>query len=85
MLPAHVLLAQLTPAERALLRRPLWLTGVDGSFKVGGHAFIQGELRGPLAIIGGAADDPTVLFDQARAATDGTLASHPSNGSSAEA
>lgn len=64
VLPAHVLLEHMTPFERKLLRRELWRTGVDGSFKLGGHEFIEGEERGPLAIVGGAHDDPTVVFDQ---------------------
>ncbi len=64
VLPAHVLLEHMTPFERKLLRRELWTTGVDGSFKLGGHEFIEGDLRGPLAIIAGAQDDPTIVFDQ---------------------
>ena len=64
VLPAHLLLAHLTPFERKLLRRPLWTTGVDGSFKQDGHEFIEGDVRGPLAIVGGAEDDPTIVFDQ---------------------
>jgi L-asparagine oxygenase len=64
VLPAHVLLAQLNASERELLRQPLWMTGVDGSFRQEGHEFIEGDKRGPLAIIAGAEDDPTVVFDQ---------------------
>ncbi|HEY7961863.1 MAG TPA: TauD/TfdA family dioxygenase [Solirubrobacteraceae bacterium] len=64
VLPAHVLLAQLGTFERKLLREPLWMTGVDGSFCQGGHEFIEGDERGPLAIIAGAEDDPTFVFDQ---------------------
>lgn len=64
VLPAHVLLEHLTPFERKLLRRPLWMTGVDGSFKLGGHEFIEGDERGPLAIVAGAEDDPAIVFDQ---------------------
>jgi L-asparagine oxygenase len=64
VLPAHVLLEHLTPFERKLLRRELWTTSVDGSFKLGGHEFIEGDVRGPLAIIAGAQDDPTIVFDQ---------------------
>ena len=64
-LPAHALLAHLTPAERAMLREPLWMTGVDGSFRLdGNHTFLEGDVRGPLAIISGPHDDPSVLFDQ---------------------
>jgi len=64
VLPAHVLLEHMTPFERKLLRRELWMTGVDGSFKLGGHEFKEGDERGPLAIISGAEDDPTIIFDQ---------------------
>jgi L-asparagine oxygenase len=64
VLPAHVLLEHMTPFERKLLRRELWRTGVDGSFKLGGHEFREGDVRGPLAIVGGAEDDPTIVFDQ---------------------
>jgi L-asparagine oxygenase len=64
VLPAHVLLEYMTPFERKLLRRELWTTGVDGSFKLGGHEFMEGDVRGPLAIIAGAEDDPTIVFDQ---------------------
>jgi L-asparagine oxygenase len=64
VLPAHALVAQMNAFERALLRQPLWMTGVDGSFCQDGHEFIEGNERGPLAIIGGADEDPTVVFDQ---------------------
>lgn len=64
VLPAHLLLAQLNPFERKLLRQPLWMTGVDGSFKQEGHEFIEGDERGPLPIIAGAEEDPTIIFDQ---------------------
>jgi L-asparagine oxygenase len=64
VLPAHALLAELNQFERKLLRQPLWMTGVDGSFKMGGHEFIEGDERGPLAIVEGAEDDPTIVFDQ---------------------
>jgi L-asparagine oxygenase len=64
VLPAHALLEHMTPFERKMLRRELWMTGVDGSFKLGGHEFIEGDERGPLAIIAGAEDDPTIVFDQ---------------------
>jgi L-asparagine oxygenase len=64
VLPAHALLAQLNPFERKLLRQPLWMTGVDGSFRHEGHEFIEGDERGPLPIVAGAPDDPTIVFDQ---------------------
>ncbi|HEV2998404.1 MAG TPA: TauD/TfdA family dioxygenase [Solirubrobacteraceae bacterium] len=64
VLPAHLLLEHMTPAEQELLREPLWTTTVDGSFKMGGHEFLEGDLRGPMPIIAGALDDPSMLFDQ---------------------
>ncbi len=64
VLPAHALVAHMNVFERKLLRQPLWMTGVDGSFRQDGHEFIEGDERGPLAIIGGAEDDPTIIFDQ---------------------
>lgn len=64
VLPAHVLVSQLNPFERKLVREPLWMTGVDGSFCQGGHEFIEGDKRGPLALVAGAEEDPTIVFDQ---------------------
>jgi len=63
-LSARVLLEHLTRGEQALLRQPLWVTGVDMSFKMNGHAFLEGDIRGPLPILGGADDDPLIVFDQ---------------------
>lgn len=63
-LSARVLLEHLSDDERALLRLPLWITGVDMSFKMGGHAFLEGDVRGPMPILGGAEDDPLIVFDQ---------------------
>jgi L-asparagine oxygenase len=64
VLPAHHLIAHLTVFERELLRQKLWMTEVDPSFRLEGHDFIEGIQRGPLPIIAGAEDDPTVVFDQ---------------------
>ncbi len=64
VLPAHALLAQMNVFERKLLRQPLWMTGVDGSFRQNGHEFIEGDERGPLAIVEGDEEDPTIVFDQ---------------------
>lgn len=64
VLPAHVLVAHMNVFERTLLRQPLWMTGVDGSFRQDDREFIEGDERGPLAIVGGAEDDPTIIFDQ---------------------
>ncbi len=64
VLPAHALVAHMNVFERKLLRQPLWMTGVDGSFRQDGQEFIEGDERGPLAIVSGAEDDPTIVFDQ---------------------
>lgn len=62
---SHTLLDSLTPEERALARQPLWTVGVDASFKLSGqHAFLLGDVRGPIPIISGAEDDPILTFDQ---------------------
>jgi len=64
ILPVQVLLDHLTNEERKLLREPLWKIGVDLSFKMFGQDFKDGYLRGPLAILSGPEDDPTLVFDQ---------------------
>ncbi len=64
VLPAHALIEHLTVFERELLRQKLWMTEVDPSFRLGGHEFLDGINRGPLPIVAGAEDDPTVCFDQ---------------------
>ncbi|MCT2584644.1 TauD/TfdA family dioxygenase [Actinophytocola gossypii] len=54
-----------TPAEYlATLWRDRWMTGVDESFRVGGHDFEAGEVRGPMPILQGAPDDPFIVLDQ---------------------
>ena len=50
--------------EKSILWKPLWKTGVDLSFKIGGQAFIQGDIRGPLAILNGEKENPDFIFDQ---------------------
>lgn len=47
-----------------LLRRPLWFTDVDESFRGAETAFVHGERRGPMPILTGAHEDPFVVFDQ---------------------
>jgi len=42
----------------------LWYTGVDLSFKLGGHAFMDGDFRGPFPILYGTFEDPKIRFDQ---------------------
>jgi L-asparagine oxygenase len=60
----QTILNNLTREEKALLREPLWYTGVDLSFKLNNNEFIDGDLRGPLPIISGPEDDPKLIFDQ---------------------
>jgi L-asparagine oxygenase len=62
--PVHTILNNLTTEEKALLREPLWYTGVDLSFKLNNNDFLDGDLRGPLPIISGPPTDPTLIFDQ---------------------
>lgn len=71
ILPVKVLIAHLTPEEKVLLREPLWMTGVDLSFKQSmnsmtrcGKEFLEGDLRGPMPILDGPIDDPHLRFDQ---------------------
>jgi len=64
ILPVLNILDSLAPEEIALLRQPLWNTSVDLSFKLNGHEFIEGDIRGPLPIISGTNDDPILIFDQ---------------------
>ena len=62
--PVLTILNNLTKEEQCLLRKPLWYTGVDISFKLNNNEFIDGDTRGPLPIISGAEDDPILIFDQ---------------------
>jgi len=62
--PVQTILNNLTSEEKALLREPLWYTGVDLSFKLNNNEFIDGDLRGPMPIIRGPPNDPTLIFDQ---------------------
>ena len=64
MLPVQNILKNTTDQERALLRLPLWKTGVDLSFKLNNHEFIEGDIRGPMSIINGEVNDPILIFDQ---------------------
>jgi len=64
ILPVQYITENMTEEEMQLLRAPLWKTGVDMSFKLHGHEFIEGDIRGPLAIIRGEVDDPDLVFDQ---------------------
>jgi L-asparagine oxygenase len=63
ILPLDTILDHLTVTEIEHLKQPLWYTGVDLSFKLNGHDFIDGDIRGPMSILG--SDEPTTLvFDQ---------------------
>lgn len=64
ILPVKYILEHLTEEERAMLRLPLWKTGVDLSFKLNNNEFIEGDVRGPLPIISGDSNDPKLVFDQ---------------------
>lgn len=51
ILPVQKILDSTTQEEQHLLQQPLWKTGVDLSFKINGHEFLEGDLRGPLPIL----------------------------------
>jgi L-asparagine oxygenase len=64
LLPIETIVEKISFHEYCLLRRSLWKTGVDLSFKLNGVEFIDGDIRGPLAIINGSALHPELIFDQ---------------------
>lgn len=64
VLPVSYILEEMTPEEQAQLREPLWMMGVDMSFKMNDHEFVEGDIRGPYPIISGPLTDPTLVFDQ---------------------
>jgi len=64
ILPVQKIIDNATKNEIDILRKPLWKTGVDLSFKLNGHEFIEGDTRGPLAILTGDQFDPQITFDQ---------------------
>ena len=64
ILPVQFILDNLSQHEIALLREPLWITGVDLSFKLNGNEFIDGDIRGPMPILSGEETDPILVFDQ---------------------
>lgn len=64
ILPVHYLLEYVTPSQQEFLRQSYWTTGVDMSFKMNGHEFLDGDVRGPLPIITGSYEDPFFVFDQ---------------------
>lgn len=58
------ILTHLTPRELYLIRQSLWNIGVDASFKMSGHTLVERETRGPMPILSGDEEDPTLVFDQ---------------------
>lgn len=64
ILPVNRILENITKKEMELLYQPLWKMGVDVSFKLHGKEFIEGDIRGPFAILNGSRDDPQLIFDQ---------------------
>lgn len=64
LLPAREVVANVEADAAKMLRQPLWTTGVDESFRIGGHEFLNGDVRGPVPIISGSDEDPFMLLDQ---------------------
>jgi L-asparagine oxygenase len=62
ILPLQTLLENMSASELELIQKPLWYTSVDLSFKLNGHDFIEGDMRGPMPIL----DNETgqFIFDQ---------------------
>lgn len=64
ILPVNRIIKNITKKEMELLYQPLWKMGVDISFKLHGKEFMEGDIRGPFAILNGSRDDPQLIFDQ---------------------
>lgn len=64
ILPVNKIIDNLTIEEQNLLFKPNWMTGVDLSFQINNQEFIEGNIRGPLSILNGNKDDPSLIFDQ---------------------
>ena len=60
VLPVQKIIDNMTESEIELLHKPLWETGVDLSFKLNGHEFIEGDTRGPIPIL----NNGNLVFDQ---------------------
>ena len=58
------ILDHVTEREAALLRLPLWTIGVDASFVMSGLLNGNSDMRGPMPILEGSDEDPTLVFDQ---------------------
>ena len=64
ILPVQKIIQNLMIESESILFNPLWKTGVDLSFKINGHEFIEGDIRGPISILNGSKEDPYLIFDQ---------------------
>lgn len=64
ILHVQQILDHLSLEKQRQLREPLWRIGVDASFQAGGHIFLDGIMRGPIPILTGPDNDPTLVFDQ---------------------
>jgi L-asparagine oxygenase len=64
ILPVKTINNNINPEEFEMLREPLWKTGVDLSFKLHGEEFLEGDIRGPMAILQKSIVDPFLVFDQ---------------------
>jgi L-asparagine oxygenase len=66
ILPVNSILTSLQQEEIEMLREPLWKTGVDLSFRLNNKEFLEGDVRGPMAILRReeGKDDPFLVFDQ---------------------
>jgi L-asparagine oxygenase len=51
VLPIETIINNLSHEEIELAKQPLWKTGVDLSFKLDEHEFIEGDIRGPFPIL----------------------------------
>jgi L-asparagine oxygenase len=58
------LLERISPAEEAMLRKPLWTLEIDESFRVDNREFVLGDVRGPWPLLSGPAEDPMIIIDQ---------------------
>jgi L-asparagine oxygenase len=66
ILPMQAILDNLSKEEIELLKKPNWYTGVDLSFKLNGHEFIEGDIRGPMPILNknSTTGELELIFDQ---------------------
>jgi L-asparagine oxygenase len=64
ILPVKKILECLSGEEIDMLYKPLWKIGVDLSFKLNGINFVEGDIRGPIPILYGSKEMPTLIFDQ---------------------